>query len=330
MNRIHPSARRTLGISLCSMLFGILLAMLGGSLYIRHLFAGIQYTNPVTAPIHTQTELYPSAPETLPQGSAETLPPQPTEAENPRISILLIGQDRWEGEAISRSDSMILCTFDTDRKTITLTSFLRDLYVKIPGYQRNRLNAAYAFGGTQLLNQTLEENFGIRIDGNLEVDFSRFSSVIDILGGVEISLRQDEADYLGEQLTEGPQLLSGPQALAYARIRRLDSDGDFSRTERQRKLLTSLMESCRSASLPTMLRLAKEVFPLLTTDLTREELLTLARQMLPMLSSAQIISQHIPTEGTYTYETIDGMAVLVPDLDAARKHLEDTLHADDA
>lgn len=321
MNPISPSARRMLGISLCSMLFGILLAVLGGSFYVHRLISSIQFAEPAPAPILTPSEPAPSAEASAPIPS-ETLEEAPA-----AYNLLLIGQDRHEGEARARSDCMILCTFDTEQKTITLTSFLRDLYVKIPGYQSNRLNAAYAFGGMSLLNSTLEENFGVSVDGNLEVDFSRFPEIIDLLGGVELDLRQDEAALLGGGLTEGPQTLTGSQALSYARIRSLDPDGDFSRTHRQRKLLTALIEACRSASLPTLLRLAGEIFPLLTTDLSPEELLALARQMLPMLSSAAIISQHIPTDGAYTAKTIDGMSVLVPDLDAARRFLEDTIRA---
>ena len=87
-------------------------------------------------------------------------------------SILLIGQDKREGESRQRSDSMILATLDKDQGTVSLTSFMRDLYVAIPGYSTTRINAAYAYGGMDLLDQTLEENFGVKIDGNVEVDFS--------------------------------------------------------------------------------------------------------------------------------------------------------------
>ena len=89
-------------------------------------------------------------------------------------SILLIGQDKREGESRQRSDSMILATLDKDQGTVSLTSFMRDLYVAIPGYSTTRINAAYAYGGMDLLDQTLEENFGVKIDGNVEVDFEVF------------------------------------------------------------------------------------------------------------------------------------------------------------
>lgn len=315
MHSISPSARRMLGISLCSMLFGILLSMLGGRFYIRHLLSSITFAEspPVTAPI-------PSDPEFLTLTTAA-----PTEAPSQPCHILLIGQDRREGDTYARSDCMILCSFDPENSRITLTSFLRDLYVPIPGHSKNRLNAAYAFGGRDLLAKTLEENFGLPIDGCFEVDFSCFPEIIDLLGGVSIDLRQDEADLLGDGLAAGTQKLTGSQALSYARIRSLDPDGDFSRTERQRKLLISLMDAFRNASMPTLLRLAPEVLSLMTTDLSRENLLKLGKQLLPMLSSASVSSQHIPAERTYTFETVDGMSVLVPDLEAARNQIRETL-----
>lgn len=110
------------------------------------------------------------------------------------INILLVGQDRREGQGRQRSDSMILCSINPDTKQISMISFLRELYVQIPGgYSDNRLNAAYVFGGFPLLTDTLHTNFGVSIDGCFEVDFSCFQSVIDILGGVDITLTDKEA-----------------------------------------------------------------------------------------------------------------------------------------
>lgn len=309
------SARRLLGVSLCSMLFGIFLAMLGGSVYVHLRLSAIRYADPVQAPVPSL-----SMPDShTPPATADDLS-QTSSSDSQVIHLLLIGQDRREGETVARSDAMILCSFDFTRNTITLTSLLRDLYLPIPGHGSNRLNAAYAFGGMSLLKQTLEENFGISPVGCLEVDFSGFSEIIDHLGGVRIDLRHDEAEYLGLPPEAGPQLLCGDQALSYARIRSLDNDGDFSRTDRQRKLLSAMMEAGREASFPTLVRTAGKILPLLTTDLTRDQLFDLARQVFPMLRSCRIQSQYIPQEGTYTFQNIDSMAVLVADPDAIREH----------
>lgn len=243
------------------------------------------------------------------------------------VNILLIGQDRREGENMARSDSMILCSLDRDSDRLTMTSFLRDLYLPIPGHGSNRINAAYSFGGMELLKQTMEENFDIAIDGAIEVDFRQFSQIIDLLGGVSIELRQDEANIInketGSSLGEGTQLLTGDQALTYSRIRSLDRDGDFSRTGRQRKVMEALLREFRSAGTSTLLTLVNRLMPMITTDLSSGQLVMLALELAPQLSRLQTTSQRIPADGTYTDKTIDGMQVLAADLDAARKLLQD-------
>lgn len=245
------------------------------------------------------------------------------------INILLIGQDRREGDQLARSDSMILCTFHKKTKQLTMTSFLRDLYVQIPGFPPNRINAAYAQGGTSLLTATLKQNFGLHIDGSVEVDFSQFSGVIDLLGGVEIELRQDEANVInletGSTLGPGKQTLNGAQALAYSRIRKLDSDGDFSRTGRQRKVLQALLDSYKDIRMSDLVPLLSKVLPMITTDLDNGKLLMCALEILPILPQAQIRSQHIPAAGTYTDQTIDGMWVLCADMEAVRHSLRESL-----
>ena len=245
------------------------------------------------------------------------------------LNILLIGQDRREGETQARSDSMILCTFNKETKKLTMTSFLRDLYVEIPGYHSNRINAAYAQGGMPLLNETLEHNFGLQIDGNVEVDFSQFSGIVDLLGGVEIELRQDEANVInqetGSTLTGGTQLLDGTQALAYSRIRKLDADGDFSRTSRQRKVISALLDAYKDIGLNDLVPMLSQILPMITTDMNNGQILMCALEILPYLSKAEIVSQYIPADGTYTGQSIDGMSVLVADMDAARQLLAESL-----
>lgn len=245
------------------------------------------------------------------------------------VNLLLIGQDRRKEEEPARSDSIILCTLHPDTGKVIITSFLRDLYVAIPGHEDNRLNASYALGGMALLKQTLEENFSLSIDGCIEVDFSRFAGIIDLLGGVTLELRQDEADAVNAAvegtLCEGSHLLTGEQALAYTRIRNLDSDGDFSRTDRQRKLLSALLQRWQNASLLSILSAIADILPLISTDLSSREILLLAARLFPLLDDPEVVSQKVPAAGTYTCSTIRGMAVLTADMDAARKMLRQTL-----
>ena len=244
------------------------------------------------------------------------------------INILLVGSDDTE-EAGARSDTMILCTFNPKKNTITMTSFLRDLYVRIPGYGKNRINAAYSYGGIKLLNETLRENFDVRVDGNIQVDFGHFEEIVDLLGGVSIELTAAEAAFVnrrvaGSTLKEGMQQLTGTQALMYARDR-YDTNGDFSRTNRQRKLLQALLETCRHKKLTQMLRVMRELVPMVEMDISKTDLTEYAMKLLPMLTDAEVSMQAIPISGGYRDAKIDGMYVLVPDLEKNKQALSDVL-----
>ena len=249
--------------------------------------------------------------------------------ENEITNLILIGTDKKEDTGSSRADCILLCTFHHNTKAITMTSILRDLYVPIPGHGSNRINAAYAFGGASLLKQTMEENFGLSIDGCVEVDFSNFPRIIDLLGGVTLELRQDEADRINRSvpgnLTEGIQPLSGQQALAYTRIRKLDADGDFSRTRRQRKVIRSLMEGYRETDPLHAVSIAARVIPMLTIDMEYTRVIDLLLNILPIIKENKITSQYLPAEGMYQYETVRGMSVLTADMNALKEYLNDTI-----
>lgn len=233
------------------------------------------------------------------------------------FNILLIGQDRRPGEGRQRSDTMILCSFNPETNELALISFLRDLYVQIPGHSDNRLNAAYVYGGFPLIKQTFEQNFGITADGCLEVDFDSFEKIIDILGGVDIELTAAEAQIVGGDAHEGICRLDGEHALTYARIRKIDSD--FQRTERQRKLLSSIFAKMKNSTMPELMSLVSEILPLVTTDMSNEDLLSFAASLAASLSELKIENYGVPSQGNYKNETINGMAVLVPNLYEIKK-----------
>ena len=244
------------------------------------------------------------------------------------INILLIGQDRRPGESRQRSDSMILCTINTEKKTLVMTSFLRDLYVAFPdwngrSYQDNRLNACYALGGMGMLNAALEKNFGIQVDHNMEVDFSGFKEIVSLFGGVSINLTKAEANYLGQGLKEGVNFLNPEQALNYSRIRYLDSD--FGRTNRQRKVILSLFNSVKNMNVSELTNLVTTILPMVSTNMSDADITNYMMKVLPILSELQITTQHIPADGTYRNVYIRGMAVLVPDLPANIAILKETL-----
>lgn len=242
------------------------------------------------------------------------------------INILLIGQDRRPGEGRQRSDSMILCTIDLEKKTLTMTSFLRDLYVALPewngkSYQNNRMNVNYVFGGMEMLDACLELNFGVTVDNNIEVDFSGFEDIVDLMGGVEINLSKAEAKVVG--VPAGVNHLNGEQALTYARIRKIDSD--FGRTNRQRTVLMALLEKTKRMSLSELNDLVNSLMPMITTDMSNTDIVQYVAKVFPILTELEVTTQHIPAEGTYSNAMIRGMAVLVPDIEANRQLLKDTI-----
>ena len=241
-------------------------------------------------------------------------------------NILLIGQDRREGEERQRSDSMILCSINTKTKKIVLTSFMRDLYVQIPGYSNNRINSVYMFGGMKLLDKVIENNFGIKIDGNVEVDFDGFINALTVVGNLDVALTAEEAWYLnggnwsdqgtdstGWNLQEGVNALTPDQALAYTRIRYI-GNGDWERTERQRRIVTAAFDKMmNTGNVATMLKLAREVMPYFTTDMTSADILSYIKTI-AVNRITHISGERIPVEGYYKAETVDGMDVLIPDL----------------
>lgn len=316
--KISGTWQRNALIALCAVLALIFLALVFGTAYVHSILNKMHYVAPEDEYTLSKQEasqqtnpdietIDPDSTETLPQIGDVTVPTEPPFVPSRHgghvVNILLVGQDRREdqGESRQRSDSMILLTFNTSRNTITLTSFMRDQYVIIPGYGFNKLNAAYAFGGFTLLNKTLEQNFGVFIDGNVEVDFASFTTIIDTLGGVEINLTQAEAEYLnngfGWKLVPGVNLLNGEKALNYARIRMIDSD--YQRANRQRTVIVSLINRYKNMPVSDMMNVLNVVLPMIRTNMTNDQILSYAGRFLPMLPSARVDSMRIPVDGTF-------------------------------
>ena len=270
-----------------------------------------------------------------PGASAEPMPDGSVKGDV--VNILLVGQDR-RGEKRARSDSMILVTINKNKNTITFTSFLRDAYVQIPGYKAHKLCHAFQYGGFSLLNETLWVNYGVRVDGNAEVDFNRFMGLIDLLGGVDIELTQKEINYMTNNGSKWPELkkgmnhLTGEQALLYSRIRYIDSD--YRRTERQRTVLMSLLNEYKSKPLLEMLDLLDEILPLVTTNMEKSEIVSLATKLFPMAKGATINSQQIPAAGTFkggsvrVREGLKGWFEYNIDFEKNRQILQDVFDAD--
>ena len=251
------------------------------------------------------------------------------------INILLVGQDAREGQGGQRSDSMIICSINKVNRSVTLISIMRDTYVQIPGYGGNRVNAAFAFGGYDLLDQTIEENFGITIDGNAEVDFEGFLTAMTAIGDLDIELTQEEADYMNTNqglgyaddgvsgvdewhLTAGVNSLNPNQVLAYSRMRYV-GNSDWDRTARQRKVISAAMSKVKHGHFISGYKMASAAAPSIATDVKTSGMLSCA---LPVIFSGDNDSYLIPADGTYNPTYVDGMAVLVPDIDKNRELIQ--------
>ena len=215
-------------------------------------------------------------------------------------NILLIGADRHGKNENGRSDTMILVSLNHNTGKIHLTSLMRAMYVCIPrtdGHVWSMLNAAYSWGGPNLLIDTIELNFRVQIDHYVVVDFAAFEKAIDLLGGVELELTDSEALYLTRQADlptpSGKSVLDGKRALVFSRIRLIDND--FKRTARQRKVITALIKKAKDMDLSTMLALADEILPLVSTNMTNSEILVYITRALPMLKN-EVTQRMLPIE----------------------------------
>jgi len=262
--------------------------------------------------------------------------------ENGVKNILLIGNDsRSQGED-GRSDAMILVSISNKTNSVHLISLLRDIYVDIPGHDGNRLNAAYAYGGPELLMETLEENFDIEINRYMLVNFQAFANLVDAVGGVELELTNEEVQYVNGYLVEYNQLegraegtdyldsslsgtihLNGPQALAYCRNRYIGTD--FARTERQRKVISAALKNAPLALATNAGELINGIMSNITTNMTKTELGGLMMQA-PFMLTYDMVSGSIPLEGTYSNANIRGMAVLEIDFEANKDYLQTEIY----
>ena len=245
-------------------------------------------------------------------------------------NILLIGTDARSSEEDGRSDSMIVLSVNTKKNRIVMTSILRDSYVEIPGHGSNRINAAYSYGQEDLLIQTIEQNFKIPIDSYVKVDFFSFIDIVDAVGGVEIDVSEEEKEWVNAYLNEtnellgkefgdgyltsaGVQTLTGKQALSYARIRYIGTD--FQRTERQREIITAVVNKAKTAGPTAITKIMDSVMPNVKTNMKHSELTLLVMKAVTYVGF-DMEQIHIPADGTWKNATISGMSVLQLDMEA--------------
>lgn len=249
-------------------------------------------------------------------------------------NILLLGVDARADEEseTSRSDSMMLVSLDSKHNCIKLVSFLRDTWVYIPCADKNqRLNAACSLGGYQGVADTIEYNFGIKIDGYVVTDFEMFKVMVDSIGGVEVDVTEKEAKevtnhqkrYDHVTLEAGRQTLTGEQALAYCRIRKIDTD--WKRTERQRTVMQEILNGILHSGPITDYKMAKDVAPYIETNLSKMQIVKAGMRGISCISGG-FNQTHLPFDDTWEYAKKSGASVISIDKDANKDKLIDYIY----
>lgn len=255
-------------------------------------------------------------------------------------NIALFGVDATEGNT-GRSDAIMIATIDKVHKKLKLTSIMRDSYVEIQGHGKDKINHAYAFGGHELALKTLNENFDLNIKDFATVNFSSLPKIIDAVGGIELDIRSDELQYINNYINElntlnktnasnitsaGTQHVDGTQALAYCRIR-YTSGGDGERTERQRIVLSKLFEKFTKVSPTKYPSILNELMPMVTTNLSSSDILSLATTVASMGGSG-LEQERFPKDNYSKGEMIKGVYYLTFDKDATVKQIHDYIFED--
>ena len=232
------------------------------------------------------------------------------------FNILLLGVDTRDSESVKeRSDSMMILTVDQIHGKVKLTSLQRDMLVYIPGIDEpQKINSANSFGGPLLAMRVVNETLRLNITDYMVVNMRGMEQIIDLAGGVTLDILDEQIEYINDEVnyengffpdTEksplltkaGRQLVNGRQAVAYARIRKLDSD--YKRMERQRLVIQAMLNAFLKADLSTKSNMIAEGLSLITTNMTSEEILNVGINMVPKLSG-DIDQLQIPIKGYFT------------------------------
>lgn len=332
----------------CVFLSVILLLSGSGMIYYYSVLNSLNFNNLTDDTDDTEATI---PPELLGSGSQLSLTDGDLLQDSKVLNIMLFGEDNAKGDKFGRSDTMIMMSIDNRHKKLKLTSFQRDTYVYIPGYGYNKINASYTYGGAKLAIRTIEANFGVKVDRYAVVDFDSFIKIIDTLGGIDMEVTQDEIDYINYQMyknnqvdspatiTDAPGLvhLTGQEALWYARDRGLTKgednneigiDGDdWDRTSRQRKLLSTLFEDMKSASLTQIVSIVSSIGPLVTTNLKKDEITSLVSHSLTYLQY-DVEQYYVPEEGLWYYDdnTEVGSVIKLTDMEAQRLNFAEFIY----
>ncbi|MFB4162766.1 LCP family protein [Alteribacillus sp. JSM 102045] len=248
------------------------------------------------------------------------------------LNFLLVGVDDEESGA-ARTDTIMLANLNPKEGDVKLASIMRDSYVEIPGHQNNKINASFAYGGVDLLKETVEENFNINIDYHATVNFDGFVEVVDTVApeGLEVDIQermyyQDNSGDVSIDFQPGTQHLNGEKTLEYVRYRS-NSNNDFGRVQRQQEILSMLKDELLSAASVTKVpQLIGAVRPNLETNVSTSKMLSLGKDVL-LNPVEEINTIRIPVEDSYTDQRYSHAgAVLELDMEQNSQELHNFFH----
>lgn len=242
--------------------------------------------------------------------------------ENTQVKhYLLLGEDGYADEVVedARTDTIVLVSLDTQYNRAVMTSILRDCQINNPNGNPTKMNLLFKNHGFDGIITCLERELDIEIEGAVLVNFENVKPVIDALGGVDIEI--DENEYIAirkilldddPNMPEGPGMvhMTGRIALAYMRDRSSGS-GDFSRTERQRKVVSQLFDKCAELSLLELVGIYNEVSGGMSMNLSAMDILGVLSQGYDLMTDgADFVEFRIPQDGTYSYGQLGSSSVL--------------------
>ena len=350
---------------------GLLLGTTGGRNLVYKVIVGIVFDNIKEDPSELEeistipglTESLTPEPTTEPNQNPDETPavteeptftPEPTATPKPLvnlmddediINVLLVGVENIYGAKYGRTDAMILVSVNLNGGPLKMVSFQRDLYVDIPGREADdRLNAAFAFGGPNLLIDTMELNFGVDIDSYVKVNFEGFEDIIDRLGGLEISLTAKEAEYLSgkgkeyiskpseRNVVAGTQTLTGSQVLGYCRVRYIPTENglrdDRGRNYRHRVVLQAIFDQYKSKNITELITVMKECFTYVSAPSNLEDLIVECLYAVIENKMYEIETMQMPQSGNYNESKIADQQVIVFHPEAVEE-LQDFLYGDE-
>lgn len=239
-------------------------------------------------------------------------------------NIVVLGVDeRPEEYDVGRSDTLFVVMLDTNTKNVSLLSIPRDTRVHISQHGYDKINHAYAFGGRELTQRTVEEFLGIKINNYVMVDFKGFKGLVDAIGGVDVVVEndmyyKDSWDGFTVDLKKGKQHMDGNTAIQYVRYR--DEEGDIGRVRRQQHFMMAMYEKIASENLlKNIPGLAKQLTSMIKTDMNIADMVTLGKAMHTMVKETGVKMNTVPGEGKY----IDDISYYLPDIDGMRKMVAD-------